>query len=98
MLNAVGVPLLRHAPVEDAEMMLDWNAYRRGRFADLGEQEILALAVSRMRKKTIAIYRGLVEGLRENYPASTKVFDDMAQQESHHRVTPPNSLRQPRQS
>ena len=46
MLNAVGVPLLRHAPVEDAEMMLDWNAYRERRFADLSEQEILALAVS----------------------------------------------------
>jgi hypothetical protein len=46
MLNAVGVPLLWHAPVEDAEMMLDWNGYRKRRLADLSEQEILALAVS----------------------------------------------------
>ena len=46
MLNAVGVPLLRHPPEEDAEMMLDWNRYRKRRLADLSEQEILALAVS----------------------------------------------------
>ena len=97
MLNAVGLPLLRHAPVEDAEMMLDWNGYRKRRLADLSEQEILALAVSN-EEEDHAIYRGLAEGLRENYPASTKVFDEMAQEESHRRVAPPTSLRQACQS
>jgi rubrerythrin len=71
------VSLPRHAPAEDAEMMLDWNAYRKRRFADLSEQESLALAVSN-EEEDYRIYRGLAEGLRENYPASAKVFDEMA--------------------
>jgi erythrin-vacuolar iron transport family protein len=55
------------------------------RFSDLTEQEVLALAVSN-EEEDHRIYRGFAEGLRENYPASAKVFDEMAQEESHHRA------------
>src|SRR5467141_4522488 len=54
------------------------------RFADLSEQEILALAIS-PEEEDSKIYRGFAEGLREKYPASTKVFEEMAQEEVRHR-------------
>jgi erythrin-vacuolar iron transport family protein len=54
------------------------------RFADLTEQEILALAITNEEEDS-RIYRGLSEGLREKYPASAKVFDEMAEEEVHHR-------------
>jgi erythrin-vacuolar iron transport family protein len=55
------------------------------RFADLTEQEILALAISNEEEDS-RIYRGFAEGLREKYPASAKVFDEMAEEEVHHRT------------
>jgi erythrin-vacuolar iron transport family protein len=55
------------------------------RFADLAEQEILALAISNEEEDN-RIYRGFAEGLREHYPASAKVFDEMAQEEVRHRT------------
>ena len=54
------------------------------RFADLTEQEILALAISNEEEDS-RIYRSFAEGLRENYAASAKVFDQMAEEESRHR-------------
>jgi rubrerythrin len=54
------------------------------RFADLSEQEILALAISNEEEDS-RIYRGFAEGLREKYPASAKVFDEMAEEEVRHR-------------
>jgi erythrin-vacuolar iron transport family protein len=54
------------------------------RFADLTEQEILALAITNEEEDS-RIYRGFSEGLREKYPASAKVFDEMAEEEVHHR-------------
>jgi rubrerythrin len=54
------------------------------RFADLTEQEILALAISNEDEDS-RIYRGFAEGLRESYPASAKVFDEMAEEEVRHR-------------
>ena len=54
------------------------------RFADLSEQEILALAISNEDEDS-RIYRGFAEGLREAYPASAKVFDEMADEEARHR-------------
>ena len=54
------------------------------RFADLSEQEILALAISNEDDDS-RIYRGFAEGLRDAYPASAKVFDEMADEESRHR-------------
>jgi len=55
------------------------------RFADLSEQEILALAISNEEEDN-RIYRGFAEGLRERYPASAKVFDEMADEEVRHRA------------
>src|SRR6266852_2786714 len=55
------------------------------RFADLSEQEILALAIS-SEEEDSKIYRGFAEGLREQYPASAKVFDEMADEEVSHRT------------
>ena len=56
------------------------------RFADLTEQEILALAISNEEEDS-RIYRGFAEGLRKEYPASAKVFDQMAEEEVRHRTS-----------
>ena len=55
------------------------------RFADLTEQEILALAISNEEEDS-RIYRGFAEGLRGAFPASAKVFDEMADEEVRHRT------------
>jgi rubrerythrin len=54
-------------------------------FAELSEQEILALAISNEDEDS-RIYRGFSEGLRESFPASAKVFDQMADEEIRHRT------------
>src|SRR5437016_4060378 len=54
------------------------------RFSDLSEQEILALAIS-SEEEDSRIYHGFAEGLREQYPASAKVFVEMADEEVRHR-------------
>jgi rubrerythrin len=54
------------------------------RFADLSEQEILALAISNEDEDS-RIYRGFAEGFRGPFPASAKVFDEMAEEEVRHR-------------
>jgi rubrerythrin len=54
------------------------------RFADLSEQEILALAIS-SEEEDSRIYHGFAEGLREQYPTSAKVFMEMAAEEVRHR-------------
>jgi rubrerythrin len=54
------------------------------RFADLTEQEILALAISNEEEDS-RIYRGFAEGLRAQFPSSAKVFDEMADEEVRHR-------------
>ena len=55
------------------------------RFAELSEQEILALAISNEEEDS-RIYRGFAEGLRQQYPASAGVFDEMAEEEVVHRT------------
>ena len=55
------------------------------RFADLTEQEVLALAITNEEEDS-RIYRGFAEGLREQFPSSAKVFDEMAEEEVHHRT------------
>jgi rubrerythrin len=55
------------------------------RFADLTEREILALAISNEDEDS-RIYRGFADGLRDTYPASAKVFDEMADEEVRHRT------------
>jgi rubrerythrin len=55
------------------------------RFSDLTEQEVLALAITNEEEDS-RIYRGFAEGLREQFPASAKVFEEMAEEEVHHRT------------
>ena len=55
------------------------------RFADLSEQEVLALSITNEEEDS-RIYRGFAEGLRTNYPASAKMFDEMAEEEVRHRT------------
>jgi len=54
-------------------------------FSDLSEQEILALAITNEEEDS-RIYRGFAEGLRQQFPSSAKVFDEMAEEEVQHRT------------
>ncbi len=54
------------------------------RFADLSEQEVLALAISNEEEDS-RIYSSIAEGLREQYPSSAKMFEEMAAEEVRHR-------------
>lgn len=53
-------------------------------FSSLSEQEILALAIS-SEEDDGRIYKAYADGLRDQYPQSAKVFDDMAEEENEHR-------------
>ncbi|MFM9938155.1 MAG: iron exporter MbfA [Hyphomicrobiaceae bacterium] len=53
-------------------------------FADLSEQEILALAIS-LEEEHGRIYADYADGLKESFPASAKVFTEMAEEENVHR-------------
>ena len=55
------------------------------RFSELSEPEIVALAITNEEEDS-RIYRGFAEGLREQFPASAKVFDEMAEEEVRHRT------------
>ena len=63
--------------------MLSALTFRR-RFADLSEQEVLALSIS-SEEDDARIYRSFAERLRADYPASAAVFDGMAVEEDGHR-------------
>jgi rubrerythrin len=54
------------------------------RFADLSEQEVLALAISNEEEDS-RIYRDFAEGLRASFPDTAKMFEEMAAEEVHHR-------------
>ena len=53
-------------------------------FADLTEQEILALAIS-LEEEHGRIFADYADGLKESFPASAKVFTEMAEEENTHR-------------
>jgi rubrerythrin len=53
-------------------------------FSDLTEREILALAVT-SEEEDGRIYMSFAEDLAERYPASAKVFEQMAEEENGHR-------------
>jgi erythrin-vacuolar iron transport family protein len=55
------------------------------RFSDLSERDIVALAITNEDEDS-RIYRGFAEGLRDKYPASAKVLDEMAEEEVRHRT------------
>jgi hypothetical protein len=50
------------------------------KFKDLSEREILALAVS-LEEEDGRILADYAEGLRETFPATAKLFDDMGAEE-----------------
>lgn len=53
-------------------------------FSELTEKEILALAIS-SEEEDGRIYADFAESLRDEYPDSARVFDEMAAEESEHR-------------
>ncbi|MBV8069762.1 MAG: rubrerythrin [Acidobacteriaceae bacterium] len=55
-------------------------------FKDLSEREVLALAVS-LEEEDARIYGEFAEGLRERYPATAKMLDEMQAEESEHRAS-----------
>jgi rubrerythrin len=54
------------------------------RFKDLSEKEILALAIQ-LEEEDGRVYGDFAEGLRETYPATAKMFEDMQAEENRHR-------------
>ncbi|WP_112321448.1 iron exporter MbfA [Oceanibium sediminis] len=56
----------------------------RRSFDSLSEQEILALAIS-SEEDDARIYRAYADGLRDEFPASARMFEDMAAEEDSHR-------------
>ena len=54
------------------------------KFRDLSEKEILALAVS-LEEEDGRIYGDFADGLRETYPDTARIFDEMREEESQHR-------------
>ncbi len=56
----------------------------RRKFLDLDESEILALAIS-SEEDDARIYATFASMLREKYPASAEIFDEMAKEEEGHR-------------
>ena len=53
-------------------------------FKDLTEREILALAIT-LEEEDSRIYGDFADGLRETYPATAKMFEEMQEEESGHR-------------
>jgi rubrerythrin len=53
-------------------------------FSDLSEREVLALAIG-AEDEDGRIYNDLVERMREEYPATARIFSEMAGEESEHR-------------
>lgn len=65
-------------------MLSRFFGFGRRDFSSLSEQEILALAIS-SEEDDGRIYSAYAEGLRTDFPQSAKVFDEMAEEEAHHR-------------
>lgn len=59
-------------------------SFTKRAFDTLSEQEILALAIS-SEEDDARIYLAYADGLRDDYPASAKVFEEMAAEEHTHR-------------
>ncbi|NVK32224.1 MAG: VIT1/CCC1 transporter family protein [Gammaproteobacteria bacterium] len=64
-------------------MLSRWLS-NKPRLADLSEQEIIALAIS-SEEEDASVYLAFASQLREDYPASAKVFEGMAEEEHTHR-------------
>jgi rubrerythrin len=55
-------------------------------FKDLTEREIVALAIA-LEEEDGRIYGDFIDGLRDTYPASAKMFEEMQAEESEHRAS-----------
>lgn len=55
------------------------------KFRELSEREILALAIS-LEEEDGRVYGDFADGLRETYPATAKLFEQMREEESAHRT------------
>lgn len=64
--------------------MLGLSGAGQRSLSDLGDREVLALAIQ-SEEEDGRIYRELADGLRGQYPASARVFDEMAAEENGHR-------------
>ena len=53
-------------------------------FSDLGERELLALAIS-LEEEDARIYNEFADGLRDTYPDTARMFDGMSEEETGHR-------------
>ena len=63
------------------------------KFKELSEREILALAIA-LEEEDGRVYADFADGLRETYPATAKLFEDMREEESHHRASLIETYRQ----
>ncbi len=55
-------------------------------FKDLSDREILALAIA-LEEEDSRVYADFADGLREQYPATAKMFEEMQAEESGHRAS-----------
>jgi len=62
-------------------------------FKDLSEREILALAIA-LEEEDGRIYADFADGLRDTYPATAKMFEEMQAEESGHRRSLIDTYRQ----
>ena len=66
--------------------LLSSTAWARRSFDSLSEEEILALAIE-AEEEDARIYLAYADNLRDRYPASAKVFEEMAEVEQTHKNT-----------
>ncbi len=52
---------------------------------DLTEKEVLALAIS-AEEEDGRIYADFADRLHQDYPESAKIFEEMSEEEDHHRA------------
>ena len=74
------------SPVIETELRIGKLVPMARNFKDLTEREILALAIS-LEEEDARVYADFADGLRETYPATAKLFDDMGAEESGHRTS-----------
>jgi rubrerythrin len=63
------------------------------KFKDLSEREILAVAIA-LEEEDGRVFADFADGLRETYPATAKLFEDMREEESQHRASLIETYRQ----
>ena len=66
-------------------MFSSFSGFGRRPFSSLSEQEVLALAIS-SEEDDARIYLAYADHLRQDYPQSAKVFEEMAAEENIHRT------------